>query len=137
MSEGAVKTAASAEAIIQVRGLTKVYHVGDVEVHALRGVDLDIARGEFVAIVGPSGSGKSTLFHILGGLMPPTSGTVTINGRDLVTMTDAQRTDLRKTTVGFVFQKYNLLPTLTAGDNIAIARHIAGKNGGDRDAHFE
>ena len=115
--------------IISIRGLTKIYRVGDVDVPALRGVDLDVARGEFVSIVGPSGSGKSTLFHILGGLAPPTSGTVHINNRDLLGMTDAQRTELRKTTVGFVFQKYNLLPTLSARDNIEIARYIAHKNG--------
>jgi putative ABC transport system ATP-binding protein len=86
-----------------------------------------VARGEFLAVVGPSGSGKSTLFHILGGLTPPTSGTIHIAGRDLLGMTDAERTNLRKSTVGFVFQKYNLLPTLSAADNIAIARDIAGK----------
>ena len=122
---------------IQVQNLTKVYRVGEVEVHALRGVNLKIERGEFVAIVGPSGSGKSTLFHILGGLTPPTSGTVLIDGRDLVKMSEADRTELRKTTVGFVFQKYNLLPTLTGAGNIEIARHIAGKNGKERDPQFE
>src|SRR5579864_3148578 len=121
---------------IEVQDLVKTYRVGDVEVHALRGVNLKIERGEFVAIVGPSGSGKSTLFHILGGLTPPTSGTVLIDGRDLLAMSDADRTRLRKTTVGFVFQKYNLLPTLTAAQNIAIARDIAGRNG-DVDAHFK
>ena len=122
--------------MIEIRGLTKVYHVGEVDVHALRGVDLSVARGEFVAIVGPSGSGKSTLFHILGGLTPPSAGTVEIDGRDLLKMSDAERTEFRKTTVGFVFQKYNLLPTLTAADNIAIARDIAGRveNG---DAEFD
>jgi putative ABC transport system ATP-binding protein len=119
------------------QNLTKTYRVGDVEVHALRGVSLKIERGEFVAIVGPSGSGKSTLFHILGGLTPPTSGTVLIDGRDLIKMSEADRTRLRKTTVGFVFQKYNLLPTLTGADNIEIARHIAGKNGHERDPQFE
>jgi putative ABC transport system ATP-binding protein len=98
-------------------------------VHALRGVDLDVQPGEFVAIVGPSGSGKSTLFHIVGGLTPPTAGTIYIGGRDLLGMSDAERTELRKTSVGFVFQKYNLLPTLTARDNIEIARDIAHKNG--------
>jgi putative ABC transport system ATP-binding protein len=113
--------------IIQVRGLTKVYHVGDVEVAALRGVDLDIARGEFVAMVGPSGSGKSTIFHILGGLTPPTEGKVTIDGKDLAAMSNAQRTELRKSTVGFVFQKYNLLPTLSAEDNIKIVEYIGGR----------
>ncbi|HLG96248.1 MAG TPA: ABC transporter ATP-binding protein [Bryobacteraceae bacterium] len=115
--------------IIAIRGLTKTYHVGDVEVNALRGVDLDVARGEFLSIVGPSGSGKSTLFYIIGGLAPPTAGSIHIAGQDLLGMTDAQRTELRKTSVGFVFQKYNLLPTLTARDNIEIARYIANKNG--------
>ncbi len=116
----------SAEIVIQVRDLTKVYHVGEVDVHALRGADLEVRRGEFVSIVGPSGSGKSTLFHILGGLTPPTSGSVHMHGKDLLAMSEAGRTELRKKEVGFVFQKYNLLPTLTAADNIAIARHIAG-----------
>jgi putative ABC transport system ATP-binding protein len=114
--------------MIRVRGLTKVYHVGDVDVHALRGVDLDIARGEFVALVGASGSGKSTLFNILGGLTPPTAGTVTIDGKDLAGMNNQQRTELRKTTVGFVFQKYNLLPTLSAEDNIKIVEYIGGRS---------
>jgi len=115
--------------IISIRDLRKIYRLGEVEVQALRGVDLDIRRGEFVSIVGPSGSGKSTLFHILGGLTPPTSGSIHIAGRDLLGMTDRERTELRKTSVGFVFQKYNLLPTLTARDNIEIARDIAGKDG--------
>jgi len=129
MSEGGAGTVATmAEPIIRVRGLTKVYHVGDVDVHALRGVDLDVARGEFVAVVGASGSGKSTLFHILGGLTPPTAGTVTIDGKDLGAMSNRQRTDLRKTTVGFVFQKYNLLPTLSAEDNIKIVEYIGGRS---------
>jgi putative ABC transport system ATP-binding protein len=123
------------EPIISVRGLRKTYHVGEVDVHALRGVDLDVQSGEFVSVVGPSGSGKSTLFHILGGLTPPTAGTVRIAGRDLFGMSDSERTELRKTTVGFVFQKYNLLPTLTARENIEIARDIAGKNGA-LDAQF-
>src|SRR5712691_2354355 len=122
--------------MIEIRGLKKIYHVGEVDVHALRGVDLSVARGEFLAVVGPSGSGKSTLFHILGGLTPPTSGSVHIDGRDLLAMTDAERTNLRKSTVGFVFQKYNLLPTLTASGNIEIARDIAGR-GGARDPDFD
>src|ERR1017187_463766 len=134
MSEGAVGTASveiapmDGEPIIQVRGLTKAYRVGEVDVHALRGVDLDVGRGEFVAIVGASGSGKSTLFHILGGLTPPTAGTVVIDGKNLGGMTNQQRTDLRKTTVGFVFQKYNLLPTLSAEDNIKIVEYIGGRS---------
>jgi putative ABC transport system ATP-binding protein len=121
--------------ILSVRDLRKVYRVGEVDVHALRGVDLDIARGEFVSIIGPSGSGKSTLFHILGGLTPPTSGSVTMDGRDLLALSDRQRTDLRKRTVGFVFQKYNLLPTLTAQDNIRIAQYIARRTATE-DPHF-
>lgn len=122
--------------IISTRDLRKVYRQGEVDVHALRGVDLDVARGEFLSVIGPSGSGKSTLFHILGGLTPPTSGTVEMAGQDLLGMTDAERTNLRKTTVGFVFQKYNLLPTLTARDNIEIARHISGRQG-PKDPVFE
>jgi putative ABC transport system ATP-binding protein len=114
--------------IIQVKSLTKTYHVGEVEVHALRGIDLEIAAGEFVAIVGASGSGKSTLFHILGGLTPPSTGSVSIAGRDLAAMNGAERADLRKNTVGFVFQKYNLLPTLSAEDNIKIVEYIGGRS---------
>jgi putative ABC transport system ATP-binding protein len=115
--------------MIQIRDLKKTYRVGEIDVHALRGVNLAAARGEFLAVVGPSGSGKSTLFHILGGLTPPTSGSIHIDGRDLLAMTEAERTNLRKTGVGFVFQKYNLLPTLTAADNIEIARDIAHQKG--------
>ena len=117
------------EPIIAIRDLRKTFRSGDVDVHALRGVDLSVAHGEFLAIVGPSGSGKSTLFNILGGLTPPTSGTVLIDGQDLMKLSDSGRTNLRKKTVGFVFQKYNLLPTLTVGDNIEIARDIAGVTG--------
>ncbi len=122
--------------IIEARDLKKIYHVGDVDVPALRGVNLSIRRGEFVSLIGPSGSGKSTLFHILGGLTPPTSGSVLIESYDLSKMSDADRTNLRKNKVGFVFQKYNLLPTLSAADNIAIARDIAG-NDSDHDEQFQ
>ena len=117
------------EPIIAIRDLRKTFRSGEVDVHALRGVDLTVEHGEFLAIVGPSGSGKSTLFNILGGLTPPTSGTVIIDGQDLMKLSDSGRTKLRKKTVGFVFQKYNLLPTLTVGDNIEIARDIAGFKG--------
>jgi len=113
-------------AIIEIEDLRKTYQVGKVDVPALRGVDLTVERGAFLSIVGPSGSGKSTLFHIIGGLTPPTAGKVRVANQDLAAMTDAGRTRLRKRTVGFVFQKFNLLPNLTARDNIAIARHIAG-----------
>jgi putative ABC transport system ATP-binding protein len=112
--------------IIQARDLRKTYMVGKVSVNALRGVDLVVPEGEFLSIIGPSGSGKSTLFHIIGGLTPPTGGQIEVGGQDLSKMTDADRTRLRKRTVGFVFQKFNLLPNLTARDNIAVARFIAG-----------
>jgi putative ABC transport system ATP-binding protein len=96
-----------------------------VDVHALRGVDLNVRRGEFLSVIGPSGSGKSTLFHILGGLAPPSGGEVFIDGVDLRKLTENQRTELRQRKIGFVFQKYNLLPTLTARDNIALAQALA------------
>jgi putative ABC transport system ATP-binding protein len=111
---------------IEIHELRKVYRVGKIDVPALRGVDLTVRAGEFLSIVGPSGSGKSTLFHIIGGLTPPTSGEVRVGDQDLSRMTDAERTRMRKRTVGFVFQKFNLLPNLTARDNIAVARYIAG-----------
>ncbi|MEJ5369134.1 MAG: ABC transporter ATP-binding protein [Bryobacteraceae bacterium] len=117
------------EPIIVVRDLRKIYHVGEVDVHALRGVSLEVPRGEFVSIVGPSGSGKSTLFHILGGLTSITSGQVVVDGQDLSALSDLERTRLRRQKVGFVFQRYNLLPTLTALGNIEIARYFGGKKG--------
>jgi putative ABC transport system ATP-binding protein len=118
----------SASPIIKVQQLTKTFRVGEVDVHALRGVNLEITKGEFIAVVGSSGSGKSTLFNILGGLTPATSGRVHIDSRDLAGMTNAERTELRKHTVGFVFQKYNLLPTLTAEDNIRLVQFIGGRH---------
>jgi putative ABC transport system ATP-binding protein len=114
--------------LIKIRDLKKTYHVGDVDVHALRGVDLDVGDGEFLAIVGHSGSGKSTLFNILGGLTPATSGSVVIDGQDMAKMSDAQLTAMRAGKLGFVFQKYNLLPTLNAHDNIELAQSLAGVN---------
>jgi putative ABC transport system ATP-binding protein len=111
--------------IIEVRNLRKTYHSGEVDVHALRGVNLQVSRGEFLSVIGPSGSGKSTLFHILGGLAAPTDGQVMIDGEDIQKLSDSQRTEMRQRKVGFVFQKYNLLPTLTAYDNIMIARFLA------------
>ena len=116
----------SSATIIEVRNLRKTFRVGKVDVEALRGVDLAVQPGEFLSIVGPSGSGKSTLFHIIGGLTPPTAGEVRVADQDLSKVSDAERTRMRKRTVGFVFQKFNLLPNLTARDNIAVARHIAG-----------
>ncbi len=122
--------------IIQIRDLKKIYRFGTVDVPALRGISLDVGTGEFLALLGPSGSGKSTLFHIVGGMLAPTSGTVRVGGRKLALLSDAQRTEMRKTNVGFVFQRFNLLPTLTAEENIRIAQHIAGTIDAD-DGHFE
>src|ERR671939_284315 len=123
-------------AIIETCDLRKTYLVGKVQVPALRGVDLAVPPGEFLSIIGPSGSGKSTLFHIIGGLTPPSAGQVEVAGQDLARMTDAGRTRLRKQTVGFVFQKFNLLPNLTARDNIAVASFLAGQHS-KPDAAFE
>src|SRR3984885_1704215 len=126
----------SEEPIIKVQNLYKTYRAGDVDVHALRGANLEVKRGEFVSVVGASGSGKSTLFNVLGALTSPTSGTVSIAGRNLEHLSDADRAALRKTTVGFVFQKYNLLPTLSAEDNIRIVQYI-GNRGTEFTAEFK
>jgi len=124
-------------AIIEAENLTKIYRVGKVEVPALRGVSLAVARGEFVSIVGPSGSGKSTLFYLLGGLTRPTAGRVVIDGEDFSRMSDAQRTAARKRKIGFVFQKFNLLPALDAQGNIDVAADIAGTDGRAERTLFE
>ncbi len=113
-------------AILQTENLIMTYRVGKVDVHALRGVDLSIAPGEFVSIMGPSGCGKSTLLHILGGLLQPTSGRIIVDGEDLTAMSDAARTDLRRRKIGFVFQRFNLFPTLTAEGNLRLAEDIHG-----------
>src|SRR5258706_5101117 len=123
--------------IIVADNLTKIYRVGKVEVPALRGVSFSVDAGEFVSIVGPSGSGKSTLFYLLGGMAQATAGHVIIAGADFATLNDAQRTEMRKRKIGFVFQKFNLLPTLSARDNIMIAHDIAGKNGSVEKAFFD
>jgi putative ABC transport system ATP-binding protein len=122
-------------AIIAVENVYKTFHVGKVEVPAVRGVSLAIECGEFVALVGPSGSGKSTLFYILGGLTHTDSGQVLIDGVNFSQLSDAERTRMRKSKIGFVFQKYNLLPTLDARGNIEIAREISGNRGDN--AHFD
>jgi putative ABC transport system ATP-binding protein len=113
------------EAVFEARGISKVYHVGEVDVHALRGVDLDLFEGEFVVLLGPSGSGKSTLLNILGGLDVPTSGTVRFHDHDLTADDDAALTRYRRERVGFVFQFYNLIPSLTARENVALVTEIA------------
>ena len=109
------------------RDLTRVYGHGDTAVHALRGVDLDLPAGRFTAIMGPSGSGKSTLMHCLAGLDTPTSGTVTVAGRALQDMDDTALTVFRREHVGFVFQSFNLLPMLTAGQNVLLPLELAGR----------
>jgi putative ABC transport system ATP-binding protein len=119
--------------LIEIRDLRKKYQSGEVTVEALRGVDLDVAEGEFLAVVGHSGSGKSTLFNILGGLTPATSGTIRIGDLNLLGLSDLELTKLRKGTVGFVFQKYNLLPTLNAHDNIALSGALSGQNNMDQE----
>src|SRR5262249_45375120 len=113
------------EPVFVARGLTKIYHMGEVEVHALRGVDLDLYPGEFVVLLGPSGSGKSTLLNILGGLDVPTAGSVAYRDHDLTRDDDAALTRYRRENVGFVFQFYNLIPSLTARENVALVTDIA------------
>jgi putative ABC transport system ATP-binding protein len=117
----------SSSPIILAENLTKVYMAGRIPVPAVRGVSLAIERGEFVSIVGPSGSGKSTLFYLLGGLTRATEGRVVIDGVDFATLNDGARTQLRKHRIAFVFQKFNLLPTLSAMGNIEIAYAVSGR----------
>ena len=118
------------EPILKTENLWKVYRTGKMDVPALRGINIEIFPGEFVSIMGPSGCGKSTLLHVIGGLAQATSGRVLLDGNDLTTMSDAARTQLRRHKVGFVFQRFNLLPTLDAYHNITLAQHIHG-NGFD------
>jgi putative ABC transport system ATP-binding protein len=118
------------EPILKTEDLWKVYGNGKLEVPALQGVNIEVAPGEFVSIMGPSGCGKSTMLHVIGGLARPTRGRVLLDGNDLAAMSDAGRTALRRHKVGFVFQKFNLLPTLDAFHNITLAQHIHG-NGYD------
>ena len=115
------------EAIVSARNLARRYGSGDTAVDALRGVSLDVQQGELVAVMGPSGSGKSTLMHLLAGLDQPTEGTVEIAGNDITTMSDTELTKLRRAHIGFVFQFFNLLPMLTAEENVTLPLRIAGK----------
>ena len=117
--------AAETQSVVVARGLTRKYGKGDAVVHALRGVDVDLAKGSFTAIMGPSGSGKSTLLHILAGLERPTAGWVEIAGTRLDELSDRQLTLLRRESIGFVFQSYNLLPVLTAEENITLPVKMA------------
>jgi len=115
------------EPVFTARALTKTYRMGESEVHALRGVDLEIRAGEFIVLLGPSGSGKSTLLNILGGLDTPTSGSVLFQDHDLSRADEAARTRYRREHVGFVFQFYNLIPSLTARENVALVTDIAAR----------
>jgi putative ABC transport system ATP-binding protein len=124
-----------AGAFIEAKELRKTYHVGKIEVEALRGISFSVQKGEFVSVVGPSGSGKSTLFYLLGGLTRADGGSVVLDGDDLASLSDAERTRMRKRKIGFVFQKFNLLPTLDARSNILIAKEISGSN--HDAAHFD
>ena len=117
--------ASTKEVIFRAEGLTKIYRMGEVEVHALRGIDLLLYAGELVVLLGPSGSGKSTLLNILGGLDVPSAGHVWYHGEDLTSASDAELTAFRREHVGFVFQFYNLIPSLTARENVAIVTEIA------------
>jgi putative ABC transport system ATP-binding protein len=114
-----------------------VYHVGQICVEALCGVDLSIRRGEFVSIVGPSGSGKSTLLHLLGGLAHPTSGKIFVDGLEISTSSDGDRTRVRRQKIGFVFQRFNLLPTLTVRGNLEIAQQIQGNGAPSKERLLE
>ena len=110
--------------ILQTIDLKKSYQVGKISTPVLKGVSIDIKEGEFVAIMGPSGCGKSTLLHLLGGLLSPTTGSIIVDGEDLAKVSDAQRTDIRRRKIGFVFQRFNLFPTLTAEGNLKLAEKI-------------
>jgi len=123
--------------IILAENLTKVYAAGRIEVAAVRGITFAVEPGEFIAIVGPSGSGKSTLFYLLGGLTRATEGRVVIDGVDFASLSDAERTRLRKHRIGFVFQRFNLLPTLSAMGNIEIAYEISGRASGPNGAPMD
>jgi putative ABC transport system ATP-binding protein len=114
------------EQILRTENLWKTYRSGRVEASALRGVNFEVLPGEFVAVMGPSGCGKSTLLYVVGGLTRATRGKVFVDGNDLTAIGDAERTKLRRHKIGFVFQRFNLLPTLDASGNIAIAQHIHG-----------
>ena len=122
--------------ILEAIDLTKVYKVGKIEVPALKEISFKIREGEFISIMGPSGCGKSTLLHALGGLCQPTSGKIIVDGEEISAAKDAVRTDIRRRKIGFVFQRFNLLPTLTAKGNLEIAREIYG-NGRDDQDHID
>jgi putative ABC transport system ATP-binding protein len=123
--------------ILKADNLEKIYRVGKVDVPALRGVSLAVKEGEFIAVMGPSGCGKSTMLHLLGGLLTPSKGRIVIDGEDLTAASDAKRTDIRRRKIGFVFQRFNLFPTLTAEGNLRLAERIHGNGGDDPDRRRE
>jgi putative ABC transport system ATP-binding protein len=123
--------------ILKADNLEKTYRVGKVDVHALRGVSLAVQEGDFIAIMGPSGCGKSTMLHLLGGLLTPTKGRIVVDGEDLTAASDAKRTDIRRRKIGFVFQRFNLFPTLTAEGNLRLAERIHGNGADDPDRRRE
>ena len=123
--------------ILKAESLEKIYRVGKVDVPALRGIDLTVQEGEFLAVMGPSGCGKSTMLHLMGGLLTPTSGRIIIEGEDLTAASDSKRTDIRRRKIGFVFQRFNLFPTLTAEGNLRLAERIHGNGSEDPDRRRE
>jgi putative ABC transport system ATP-binding protein len=123
--------------ILKAENLEKVYRVGKVDVPALRGIDLTVQEGEFLAVMGPSGCGKSTMLHLLGGLLTPTKGRIIVDGEDLTAASDSRRTDIRRRKIGFVFQRFNLFPTLTAEGNLRLAERIHGNGSDDPDRRRE
>lgn len=133
----ATATSGKKVAILKAENLEKTYRIGKVDVPALRGVSLSVEVGEFVAVMGPSGCGKSTMLHLLGGLLTPTKGRIVIDGEDLTAATDAKRTDIRRRKIGFVFQRFNLFPTLTADGNLRLAERIHANGAGNPERRRE
>ena len=123
--------------ILKAEKLEKIYRVGKVDVPALRGIDLTVQEGEFLAVMGPSGCGKSTMLHLMGGLLTPTKGRIIVDGEDLTAASDSRRTDIRRRKIGFVFQRFNLFPTLTAEGNLRLAERIHGNGSEDPDRRRE
>ncbi|MDX6402866.1 MAG: putative transport system ATP-binding protein [Blastocatellia bacterium] len=123
--------------ILKAENLEKIYRVGKVDVPALRGIDLTVQEGEFLAVMGPSGCGKSTMLHLMGGLLTPTKGRIIVDGEDLTAATDSRRTDIRRRKIGFVFQRFNLFPTLTAEGNLRLAERIHGNGSEDPERRRE
>jgi putative ABC transport system ATP-binding protein len=128
----AADTEMAAAQAVELRKAGKFYGSGPARVHALREVDLTVRTGEFVVLLGPSGSGKTTLLNLVGGIEPPTSGSVIVNGHDISSLSDDARTAYRRDTVGFVFQLFNLVPTLTAMENVRLVAELTGR--GDRES---